>query len=138
MSVSVDFATLIGTALKADAAVAAIVGDRVIDGRPAGKLPAPCITLGPSDVVEDDHDCIPGRVEVLQVDCWAADGGKLWPARQLADAVRAALHEAELVLDGSAALVACRVVQHRVFLDADGLHAHGVVQVEGLIEEPAF
>lgn len=131
-SPSVELQTAIYNALVADAGVGALAGDRIHDGRPADG-PFPCITFGPSDYTIEDRDCIAGRVETLQIDCWARDA-RLRPARDLADAVKAALHLASLSLDVHA-LALLRVTAVRVFMDRDGITGHGVVTVEAEIEE---
>ncbi len=133
MSVSVAFQDLVLTKLKAASAVTAIVGARIVDGND-DSLDYPNITFGPSDSTPDDVDCIRGREETLQLDCWTREGGKKWPCRKLVDAVKAALHDADGVLS-TGALVLMRVDLVRVFDDPDGITTHGVVQVAGIIEE---
>jgi hypothetical protein len=132
-SPSVEFQDAVLTLLKTDAGVSAIVGARVFDHMPAS-ADYPCITMGPSDYSEDDAECIIGRSETLQVDCWVQAKGRLWPCRDLTDAVKKALHLAAPELT-THALVEMRVTLVRVFLDGDGVTAHGVVQVTALIEE---
>lgn len=128
-----EFQDVILAALKADAAVGAIIGDRVYDRMPStGSYP--CITFGPSDYSDEDADCITARRETLQLDCWVDAKGRLWPARQLADAVKSALHRKDLTMTDHA-LVSIEVEQVRVMLDPDGVTGHGVVQVTGHIEE---
>lgn len=131
---SEDLQKAVLEALLADAEVAAVVGDRVRDGRPlAGD--AAQITFGPSDYTPDDMDCIAARVETIQLDCWVRDSTKrLHPARALADKVKAALHGADLALD-THALANLRVVGVRAMMDPDGLTSHGIVTVEALVEE---
>lgn len=134
-SPAVEFQDAVLGLLKADAAVSALVGARIWDRMPASGT-YPCITFGPSDFTPDDAECIVGRRETLQIDCWAQAQGRLWPARELADAVKAVLHEPATLPDLTThALAEMRVVLVRVFLDADGVTGHGVVQVTGLIEE---
>jgi hypothetical protein len=133
MSVSVSFQDLVLARLKAAAAVTAIVDDRIVDGNDDG-LAYPNITFGASDFTPDDADCIRGREETLQLDCWTREGGKKWPCRKLVDAVKDALHDADGVLT-TGALVLMRVDLVRVFDDPDGITTHGVVQVTGIIEE---
>lgn len=133
MSVSVSFQDLVLALLGSDTAVTSIVGDRIVDGN-SDDLAYPNITFGPSDYTPDDADCINGREETLQIDCWTRQDGKKWPCRQLVDAVKAALHDAEGDLSAGA-LVQMRVVLVRVLDDPDGITTHGVVQVTGLIEE---
>ena len=132
-SPSVEFQDAVLAALVADAGVGTLAGDRIYDKAPEGAV-FPYITFGPSDYVLEDLDCIDLRIESLQLDIWARNEGRLWPARELADAVRKALHLANIGLaDHALALV--RVEQVRVFLDADGVTAHGVVTLEAEIEE---
>jgi hypothetical protein len=133
MSVSVSFQDLVLARLKASAAVTNIVGDRIVDGNDDG-LDYPNITFGSSDFTPDDADCIRGREETLQLDCWTREGGKKWPCRQLVDAVKGTLHDGEGALS-SGALVLMRVDLVRVFDDPDGITTHGVVQVTAVIEE---
>ena len=133
MSVSVSFQDLVLARLKAAPAVTAIVDDRIVDGNDDG-LDYPNITFGASDFTPGDADCIRGREETLQIDCWTREGGKKWPCRELVDAVKGALHDAEAEL-GSGALVLMRVGLVRVFSDPDNVTTHGVVQVTGVIEE---
>ncbi len=133
MSASAEFQKLVFDTLQADAGVGALVGDRIYDRMPrSGEYP--CITFGPSDVVPEDSECITGRIETLQLDCWAQSQGRLWPAREIADAVKSALHEADLSLVVNA-LVRISVQSVRVFADPDGVTAHAVVSVEADIEE---
>jgi len=132
-SASLELQDLVLARLRADAAIAAIVGTRIHDGTAA--KPYPAITLGASDWVPDEADCIDGRVETLQIDCWTEAGGKLWPARQLADLVAASLHDyaGEMTVH---ALAEIRVVLVRVLRDPGGIVGHGVVQVAAMIEAP--
>lgn len=132
-SPSKEFQGVVYDLLVADAGVGAIVADRIYDRMPSDG-DYPCITFGPSDYVEDDADCITGRRETLQVDCWVQAQSRIWPARELADAVRKALHKADATMSVNA-LVFMEVNLVRVMLDPDGITGHGVVQVTGVIEE---
>lgn len=135
MSASEEIQQLVESTLKDNAGVSAIVGGRIYDGAPPAKNRTyPDITFGPSDYTPDDADCIVGREETLQLDCWTRDHGRKAQCKRLVDAVKSALHEANLSLAVNA-LVSIRVVLVRVMDDPDGLTAHGVVQVTALIEE---
>ncbi len=119
--------------LVADAGVHAIVADRIYDARPVDGA-FPCITFGPSSFLPEDYECIAGRVETIQLDCWSEDQGRLNPCKDLVDAVKDALH----LFDGALtinALVSLELEQARVFIDQDGITAHGVVVFTALIEE---
>lgn len=133
MSVSRELQTAIFDALVADADVGAIVDDRIHDGHVEG-LTYPCVTFGPSDSVEDDRECITGSIETVQIDCWTRSSGRLGPCKDLVDAVKAALHKADIELDVNA-LVQITVSGKRVFRDPDGITAHGVLTVEAILEE---
>lgn len=133
MSASVSLQDLILEKLASNTDVSAIVGDRIYDGVPPGAV-FPYISFGATDYTPDDADCIEGREETIQIDCWSRDQGKKWPCKQLVDAVKTALHDK----DGNmsvGALVLMRVTMVRVFNDPDGITAHGVVQVTATIEE---
>lgn len=133
MSAAAALQKAVYDALVADAGVGAIVGDRIYDRMPSDG-DYPCLTFGPSQTLPEDMYCITARVEVLQIDCWSRDQGRLWPTRALADAVKTALHKASLDLQVHA-LARLDVDQVRVFLDADRITGHGVVTLEAEIEE---
>lgn len=134
MSVSVALQDLVIALLKDSAAVTAIVNERIVDG-PDEDTQFPFISFGASDTDRFDADCIPGRDETLQIDCWSREQSKLWPCKRLVNAVEAALHEAEGSLTAGA-LVSLNVTLSRCFIDRDGITAHGVVQVTAEIEDP--
>jgi hypothetical protein len=113
--------------------VAALVDDRVYDN-PSDEAELPYITFGPSDWVEDDAECITARTETLQIDCWSRYQGGFMEAKQLSDAVKAALHQYDGTLEGNA-LVEMRVTTVRTFRDPDGITSHGVVTVQAMVEE---
>lgn len=134
MSTSNALQKLIYDRLVADAAVIAIVGTRVLDKPPAGTQ-VPYISFGPSDYVPEDADCVTGRVETIQIDCWSeAQDGKR-EVKALADAVKESLHEYAGSIDPGA-LVEMRVIQVRILDDPDGISLHGIVTVEAQAEEP--
>ncbi|KFI30963.1 hypothetical protein CG51_05835 [Haematobacter missouriensis] len=130
---SVALQDVILDALKADAAVTALVGERAWDQAPDG-ADYPHITIGPSSFFPDDYDCITGRVETVQVDVWSRDQGRKWPCKQIVDAVKRALHDKQGDM-GVDALVNMEVALCQIMDDPDGITTHGVVQVEALIEE---
>ena len=133
MSTSVDFQTVIFDRLIADAGVNALVADRIYDRMPANG-DYPCVTFGPSDYSPENMECITARSETIQIDCWAQDHGRLRPAKEIVDAVKAALHQFDGVI-AQGNLITLNVESVRVFLDSDGIIAHGIVTVTGEIEE---
>lgn len=117
--------------LKADPAVTALIAGRVYDSPPQGAV-FPYVTLGPVDSVEDDADCITGLDVAQQVDCWSRAVG--FPeVKKIADAVRASLHDYDLVL-ASNALVFFEHRTTRITRDPDGLTSHGILSFEAAVE----
>jgi hypothetical protein len=134
VSASRELQTLIFNRLVEDAAVHALIGDRIYDG-PAVDAVFPYVSFGPSYGVPNDLDCVTGRVETIQLDIWCRDHGRLGPCRDITDVVKTSLHQ----LDGSLAINALGLVEVtavRVFMDQDNITAHGVVTIEAEIEEP--
>ena len=133
MGASAELQKHIIATLRDDAAVGAICGDRVYDKAPKSAA-FPYITLGNSDYISDDADCIVARVETFQVDIWSRQQGSKVECRELTDAAKTALHESTGDI-GTHALVDCRVTLARVMGDPDGITTHGVLFVEANIEE---
>ncbi|NMG39887.1 DUF3168 domain-containing protein [Chelativorans sp. ZYF759] len=134
MSASAELQKLILDTLTADTEVMAEVNgiyDRVPE-KPWGTANQ-YISFGPSDVVEDDAECIVGGEHTFQIDCWSRRVGMVH-CRRLVDRVKAALHEKDLELAENA-LVQIRVTFRRILGDPDPLTTHGVVTVQALIEE---
>ena len=131
-SASTELQTAIYNALISAPAVSAIVGTNVVDGKPASY---PAISFGPSDFVPEDMDCIDGREETIQIDCWVRDGSKrLRPAKDLADAVYNALHNQPLQMNVHA-LTRIYVESVRAMMDPDGLTSHSWLSVTAEIEQ---
>lgn len=133
MSPSAEFQQLILNTLVSDTAVNALIGDRVYDGAPADRQ-FPCATFGPTDSYNDVLTCIDARTETVQIDVWSRAEGRLRPCKEICDAIRDALHLADLSMTVNA-LVQIRIDGLRVFMDADGITAHGVVVVQADLEE---
>lgn len=122
--------------MKADTDIASFVGSRVYNRPPDGALTPPYITMGPSDAVTDDADCIDALEVTMQIDCWSWGSGEAYSdaqVRKLSGAVRAALHEAELVLPNNA-LASLRHRITRYQREADGVTNRAIISVTALIE----
>jgi hypothetical protein len=139
-SPSTELQTLLYTTLKTDLAVNALVAGRVYDKVPRASYPAgavtatyPYISFGPHDVIDDGADCIESGEHTFQLDCWSRAVGQT-ECKNIVDAVKTALHERDLTLTNNA-LAEIRVFMRRVFMDPDGLTAHGVVMVTAKVEE---
>lgn len=133
MSASWELQTLIYERLVADAGVQTVVDGRVYD-RAKSDVVFPYVSIGPSDAVEDDDECITGRVETIQIDCWSQYQGGFKEVKNVADAVKKALHlyDGELTVN---ALVEMRVQTIRYFRDPDDITSHGVITVQAIVEE---
>lgn len=113
---------------------AASLGVSVYDGAPS-TVAFPFIEIANSRSMPDDADCIVGRQVSTRLHIWGRDQGRLQPTEVVADAVYNALHEATITLDDPYACVNCRVDFCDVFIDEDGITAHGVVDVDLLVED---
>jgi len=130
-SVELELQGAIVQRLKADPAVTALIAGRVYDAVPSSAV-FPYVTIGPVDAVEDDADCITGLDVAQQVDCWSRAVG--FPeVKKIADAVRASLHDFDLVLTGNA-LVFFEHRTTRITRDPDGLTSHGILGFEAAVE----
>lgn len=133
MSTSTELQTLIYNLLVADAGVHAICADRIYDLPPKAAV-YPYVSFGPSDVLDDDSDCINGEIEVIQLDCWSTAQDGFREVKLLGAAVKNALHKtgADLATHGLSSL---RVTMVLYLRDPDGRTSHGVVQVSAIVEE---
>lgn len=129
---SAELQKLVYETLVADPDVHALVADRIFD-RPPEDHEYPCVAFGSSDYEEEDSDCVDSQREDLQLECWVEEHGRLRPAKDLADRVRAALHNVELSLAQNA-LVSLRVPRWRVFRAPDGVRTQGLLFVEAIVE----
>jgi hypothetical protein len=122
--------------LKATTAVSSFVGNRVYDRPPDGAIIPPYISMGPSDAVSDDAECIDGLEITMQIDCWSWGSGEAFGSaqvRKLAGAVRAALHEVEFPL----AQNALATISHRITRfqrESDGATNRAIVSITALVE----
>lgn len=99
--------------LRGDVGLTAIVGAGIYDKPPQDTSLYPFVSIGPSDAVTEDFDCIDGMEITMQVDCWStnvAQGNSSAEVRKLAGAVRKALHKAEISLTANALVT----IEHRV------------------------
>lgn len=130
---SLELQGAIVAALKSSPAVAALVGPRVFDRVPSDAA-FPYILLGPDQVLSDGAECIDAVEISLQVDAWSRAVG--FPeVKQIAGAVRTALHQADLALP-AAALLSLEHRQTRTIRDPDGITSHAVVEFTALVELP--
>lgn len=136
MSPSSALQVAVVEALRADAAVSAIVGARVYDVPPVAP-DYPFVSLGPTSVITGRPDGYRQRTEVIQVDAWAEDERQRQPIKALCDAILEVLDQADLDLAGPHGLARMDLVLMRVMDDPDGITKHGVLQFECEITSPA-
>ena len=123
--------------LKADPVVAALVGDGVVvriydQPPPLPERVFPYVSIGPTDAMEDDADCIAGTDIVMQIDVWSRAVG--FPeCKRVSNAVLNALHEAPIDLPVNA-LVVIQHQQTRTMRDPDGLTSHAAMNFQALVE----
>ena len=110
-------------ALKADAGVGAVVGDRIYDRAPEG-VAFPYVSIGAETGSPWEGSTLSGWEMVLQIDIWSRKPGAV-EARQAMAAVSAALHRAEMTIAGNA-FVLCNLESQRTMGDPDGVTTHGV------------
>lgn len=128
MGISSDLQRAIVARLRV--AVPALAG-RVYDG-PTETAQMPYASIGPSYWTSDDAECITARVETLQVDIWASNRPDKRAAKDAADEVAAALDG--WADTGALTMHPLRVALVRVMDDPKPGVAHGVVQVEAMVE----
>lgn len=122
------------SALRADAPVTALIGQRVYDRVPP--VPTfPYVTIGDDQVLPDAAECLDGSVEVTAtIDVWSRTVGKV-EAKQISGAIVSLLNfNASLTLTGYR-LVSIEHESSRHLDDPDGLTSHSVVTFRALIDE---
>jgi hypothetical protein len=129
-----ELQALIVATLKANVGVMALING-VYDQPPPDPWGATkaYVSIGPTDVLIDDADCIAGEEHTVQLDVWSRAVGAV-ECKKICAAVKAALHQAEIVLTDNA-LVEIELQLYRVLRDPDGLTTHGVMQFRVALEE---
>lgn len=122
------------TRLKADSAVTALVAGRIYDHVP-DNAGFPRITLGVTDEVSDDADCIEGLAISYQIDCWSRAVG-VPQVRNMAHAVRRALTREDIALSDNA-LVSFEHRVTRTMRDPDGITNHAAITFDVFVEPAA-
>lgn len=128
MGISSDLQRIIVARLKAEVG---LVGGRVYDS-PREDVDMPYISIDASYWNPENAECITARRETVQIDVWASVKPDLSVCKDVTDAVAEAL-------DGWAdtdvlTMHGLEISLVRVLRDPDGMTAHGVVQVEAMVE----
>ena len=129
---SLELQKAIVAALKADAAVTAIINGRIYDAVPGGAA-KPYVSFGPFQLLPEHGDCLDGGEAFVTLDAWAA-GPDTVQVKQLGTAIARALDMAPIVLDAPQRLVEMSVEQTQYMRDPDGITAHGVITVHAWTE----
>lgn len=129
---SLELQKAIVARLKADAAVAALVGDRIYDRVPPA-AEFPYVSLGPGQVVPEYGDCYEADEVIRQIDVWSRAVGSV-EAQRIAGTIRAALNDAPLVLSGHRLLEIRVQASSNPLSDPDGATTHVPLSVRALTE----
>lgn len=141
ISPSHELQTTIVQRLEADAGVSALVASRIYDDVPPEEdrisdtgAAWPYVSMGPSDELSDDADCIDGFEITFQIDCWSRAVG--FPeVRAVSEAVRRALDDQDLpLIDNAMVSFSHRIT--RYMRDPDGKTSHAAMSFTALIEQP--
>jgi len=114
-------------ALRADAGVQALVGQRVYDQAPRDAA-TPFVSLGPALGQPFEAQGLDAWEAVFTLDVWSRAPGGV-EVRAIQAALFAALHHAALSVAGKA-LVWCRVADSRDVSEDGGELRHGITRVE--------
>jgi hypothetical protein len=118
-------------ALTADAGAGALIGDRIYDVAPRDAV-FPYATIGKATQSDWSTGTEEGAEHRLTLDVWSRAHGKS-ECHAIAEAIRLALHDAALALEGHA-LVNLRFESADVARDPDGLTFHGVLRFRAVTE----
>ncbi len=125
--------------LRTTASITALVGTRIYDNPPTSPVPtSPYISMGASDAISDDYDCIDGYEITFQIDVWswgANDAHSSAQCSKIAHAIKKALHNEDLPITTNA-LVAVRHNTTRYLRSDDDQVNHAAVSVTAIAEEP--
>lgn len=124
-------------ALRADAGVSALVGDRIYDEvprAPGGDVRAqkPYVSIGEDEVIADKADCLDGAEITITIHAWSAGPGAV-EVKRITSAIKQALDGEQLELVGQNAFeIEFEGARH--LTEQDGLTRHGVVTFRALTE----
>lgn len=127
--------------LKADPDVSNIVGDKIYDRVPEKQdgtpnISSPYISVGTTNLLTEDYDCVDSVVIGLQFHCWSWGDGEEYSSalvRKLAFYVRKALHKREIDLSENGFVD----IQHQVTAynrASDGVTHQASVNFETLVD----
>jgi hypothetical protein len=132
-SASLSLQKAIWAALVADAGVGALIGDRIYDSPPRDAV-FPYATIGPASAADWSTGTEDGTEHRMTLHAWSRGRGQS-ECHAIAEAIRAALNDAALALDGHA-LVNLRFETADTRREADGITWRGTIRFRA-VTEPA-
>ena len=118
--------------LASDAGVTALVGARLFDN-PPGDVTFPYLTLGEAQVDDWSDDIQSGAEHRLSLYVFSRVGGRA-EAKSVMGAVNAALHEADLTLEGHR-LINLRFLNAETRQESDGATWRGTIRFRAVTEK---
>ena len=136
ISPGLELQGLIIATLKASASVSALV-DGVYDRPPQASIAwggpkQAYISLGPTDIVVEDGDCIYGENHNVQIDVWSRTVGQV-DTKKIVAAIKGALHDQAFSFTDNG-FVEMLLKNYRIMADPDGMTTHGSMQFECMID----
>jgi hypothetical protein len=132
MSAELAVQKAIYDALQFNAAVDALVGDRIYDRVPANAT-MPYVHIRSLQAVDDGSDCVDAWEIFVDIDAWDNGVGKPG-ASNVVSAVRMALHEVAMSLVEPYSLIAIDHRDSAIDTEADGLTTRGRMTFRTLVE----
>ena len=116
---AIELKNAIAAALAASPDVTSLVGDRIYEYAQTGEAEFPFIALDGIEETDDSTDCLKASDAFVTINGWSKPATPSFDeAYELVDAIRAALHQAELTL----ATNRCVLLEHatsKPLLDSD-------------------
>jgi hypothetical protein len=131
MSAALELQKAVFAVLTGDAGVGALVGDRIYDATPR-KAQFPYLNFGSGRTDDWSTGTEEGEEHSLTLHAWSREPGKR-ETYQILEAVKAALHDTALDLDGHR-LVNLRFESAQAARDPDGITWHGVMRFRAVTE----
>lgn len=125
-------------ALRADPDMISLVGAAIYERVPDAGVLSEYVSVGPTDGVPDDFDCIAGEEITVQLDAWSTNDSEALSSakvRKIRNAMRRCLHDRELALESNA-LVTLQLTLWRIVRETDGITNHAVLQFTATVETP--
>lgn len=122
---SLELQAAILAVLSADAAITALVGDRIYDHAP-DDCPAPYIQIGEAEVTPFKAQCMNGSDLFLTITTWADDQRASVKIKQLNARIRDLLDEQRIPVDGHGVQTLFFIRTRGPFRDPDGVTRQGV------------